>query len=550
MLQSLRVTNFAIIDELEVEFEKGLTTITGETGAGKSILLGALKLVLGDRADMKSLKNQKNKGIIEATFQIKELDLQTFFSEYELDYDPETIIRRELLPSGKSRAFINDTPVNINTLQKLSEQLIDIHSQFNTAKIIENDYQLHILDAYAQDQKEIKSYQKDFTTYSSLQNELERLKSQRQEMANNHDYNVYLLEELSQAELKKDELESLEVEAKTLNHAEDILLNLAEITQRFEGDEFGLLAVLREAEQKLDKISDFSEDFSTLHKRLISVRIELEDVQQELEEELSSLEANPERLNEINERLDLLQNLLRKHQVQTIDELLAIEENLAQQSFGLENIEESIAKKEKELIALENILEEKAQKLHTTREKSITKVEKYLMNTLQQLGMPNAVLTIHLQTLTRFTSTGKSKVEFLFSANKGLEPKNIEKAVSGGERSRLMLAIKKLLAEHLHLPTLILDEIDTGISGKVANDTGLVMKEMAKNMQLLVITHLPQVASKGNQQYKVYKTTSKNSTSTQIKKLNHQERLNEIAQMISGSTVTPSALDQAETLMQ
>lgn len=550
MLQSLRVTNFAIIDELEVEFEKGLTTITGETGAGKSILLGALKLVLGDRADMKSLKNQENKGIIEATFQIKELDLQTFFSEYELDYDPETIIRRELLPSGKSRAFINDTPVNINTLQKLSEQLIDIHSQFNTAKIIENDYQLHILDAFAQDQKEIKSYQKDFTTYSSLQNELERLKSQRQEMANNHDYNVYLLEELSQAELKKDELESLEVEAKTLNHAEDILLNLAEITQRFEGDEFGLLAVLREAEQKLDKISSFSEDFSTLHKRLISVRIELEDVQQELEEELSSLEANPERLNEINERLDLLQNLLRKHQVQTIDELLVIEENLAQQSFGLENIEESIAKKEKELIALENLLEEKAQKLHTTREKSIPKVEKYLMNTLQQLGMPNAVLTIHLQTLTRFTSTGKSKVEFLFSANKGLEPKNIEKAVSGGERSRLMLAIKKLLAEHLHLPTLILDEIDTGISGKVANDTGLVMKEMAKNMQLLVITHLPQVASKGNQQYKVYKTTSENSTSTQIKKLNHQERLNEIAQMISGSTVTPSALEQAETLMQ
>ncbi len=550
MLQSLRVTNFAIIDELEVEFEKGLTTITGETGAGKSILLGALKLVLGDRADMKSLKNQENKGIIEATFQIIELDLQTFFSEYELDYDPETIIRRELLPSGKSRAFINDTPVNINTLQKLSEQLIDIHSQFNTAKIIENDYQLHILDAYAQDQKEIKSYQKDFTTYSSLQNELERLKSQRQEMANNHDYNVYLLEELSQAELKKDELESLEAEAKTLNHAEDILLNLAEITQRFEGDEFGLLAVLREAEQKLDKISSFSEDFSTLHKRLISVRIELEDVQQELEEELSSLEANPERLNEINERLDLLQNLLRKHQVQTIDELLAIEENLAQQSFGLENIEESIAKKEKELIALENLLEEKAQKLHTTREKSIPKVEKYLMNTLQQLGMPNAVLTIHLQTLTRFTSTGKSKVEFLFSANKGLEPKNIEKAVSGGERSRLMLAIKKLLAEHLHLPTLILDEIDTGISGKVANDTGLVMKEMAKNMQLLVITHLPQVASKGNQQYKVYKTTSENSTSTQIKKLNHQERLNEIAQMISGSTVTPSALEQAETLMQ
>lgn len=550
MLQSLRVTNFAIIDELEVEFEKGLTTITGETGAGKSILIGALKLVLGERADMKLLKNQENKGIIEAIFQIKDLGLQTFFSEHELDYDQETIIRRELLPSGKSRAFINDTPVNINLLQKLSEQLIDIHSQFNTAKIIENNYQLHVLDAYAQDQLDIQSYQKEFTSYSLLQNEVELLKTQRQEMANNHNYNAYLLEELTKAELKKHELECLEEEAKTLSHAEDILANLAETSHLFQDEEFGLLTVLREVEQRLNKISSFSENLSTLYNRLLTARIELEDVQQDLEGELSSFEANPERLIEINERLDLLHNLLRKHQAQTIEELLEIEEKLAEQNFGLENIEETIARKEKDLVKLENLLEQKSLKLHKTREQSIPKVEKYIMQTLRQLGMPNAVLSIRLQTLPRFTSTGKSKVEFLFSANKGSEPKNIEKAVSGGERSRLMLAIKKLLAEHLQLPTLVLDEIDTGISGKIANDTGLVMKEMAKNMQLFVITHLPQVASKGNNQYKVYKTIDKNSASTKIKKLDHQERLNEIAQMISGSSVTDSALEQAKALMQ
>lgn len=548
MLQHLRVENFAIIDHLEVDFEQGLTTITGETGAGKSILLGALKLVLGERADLKSLKNQSSKGIIEATFDISKLNLKSFFEDHELDFENETIIRRELLVSGKSRAFINDTPVNIATLQSLSDQLIDIHSQFNTAKILDNQFQLQIVDAYAQHQSILDEYQQNFLNYQQTKTEIEDLKNQLQQLSNDRDYKAFLLQELDDANLVSDELEDLENESKTLSHAEEIILHLNDAFQNLENEQ-GLIANLREIQQKFTKIETYSDEFTNLSERISSARIELEDISNEIENKVNSLEANPERLLEVNERIDLIQNLFRKHQVQSIQELLVIQDELTQQTSGFEHIQQSIEEKEKSLEKIDKTLNDLAEKLHQNRQKSLPKVQDYIHQTLTQLGMSNAQLSINLIKIDAFNKTGKDKIEFLFSANKGIEPRDLEKAVSGGERSRLMLAIKKLLAEHLKLPSLILDEIDTGISGKVANDTGLVMKEMAQNMQLLVITHLPQVASKGNQQYKVYKSSDENSTTTQIKVLNEEERLNEIAQMISGSSITESALDQAKALM-
>lgn len=549
MLQHLRVENFAIIDHLEVDFEQGLTTITGETGAGKSILLGALKLVLGERADLKSLRNQESKGIIEATFDLSKLNLRAFFDEHELDYDDETIIRRELLVSGKSRAFINDTPVTIASLQELADQLIDIHSQFNTAKILDNEFQLQIVDAYAQQQTTLATYQLQFEKYQQTKNDILRLTQTLQQLANDRDYKQFLLQELDEAKLQLNELEDLETESKSLTHAEEIILQLNDAYQLLENEQ-GILSNLREVQSKISRVENFADQLSNLQQRMQAVRIELDDISGEIEKQVQHFEANPERLSFLNERIDLIQNLLRKHQVSTVADLLAIQQQLNEETASLDDIQQAIKAKETILLELENQLEGLATSLHNNRQISLEAVETYIHQTLEKLGMPNARLQIELTKVDSFTKTGKDKIAFLFSANKGIEPRDLEKAVSGGERSRLMLAIKKLLAEHLNLPTLILDEIDTGISGKVANDTGLVMKEMAENMQLLVITHLPQVASKGNHQYKVYKSNDDETTKTQIKPLNKTERLNEIAQMISGSTITESALEQAKMLMQ
>lgn len=549
MLKTLRVNNFAIIDQLEIDFHQGMTTITGETGAGKSILLGALKLVLGERADLKALKNSNEKCIIEAVFDIKNLDLQEFFEENDLDYEDESILRRELLPSGKSRAFINDTPVKINDLHLLSEQLIDIHSQFNTPKIFEHDFQLSMLDIYGENKDLLKKYKKLYTDYVSVKKKIKEAQYSLENQSQDLDYKLHLWEELSNANLRVDELENLEAEIKSLANVEEILATLGEAYQFLDHPEMGIVSQLNEASNKINKISGYASDIEDLYQRMISSKIELDDIASELQARIESTELNPEKLQELNERFDLLHRLLRKHNSNTIEDLIIVRDQLETQTSGFDNLSDLIIQLTKQLNSISTDLEKIASKIRKNRLSSIYTIKENILSTLSQLGMENSQLTIQLDEVTDFTPTGKDQVQFLFSANKGMEPRVFEKSVSGGERSRLMLAIKKLLATHTHLPTLILDEIDTGISGKVANETGKVMKTMAENMQLLVITHLPQVASKGNYQIKVYKEVVDDMTKTNVVEMSEDERLKEIAQMISGSDITDAAIDQAKKLM-
>ncbi|MDH1601721.1 MULTISPECIES: DNA repair protein RecN [Empedobacter] len=549
MLKTLRVNNFAIIDQLEIDFHQGMTTITGETGAGKSILLGALKLVLGERADLKALKNVDEKCIIEAVFEIKNLELNDFFEENDLDYEDESILRRELLPSGKSRAFINDTPVKVSILQELSELLIDIHSQFNTPKIFEADFQLSMLDIYGENKDLLKEYKKDFNHYISTKKKIKDAQNSLENQSQDLEYKLHLWEELNNASLKNEELEELEIEIKSLSNVEEIISTLNETYQFLEHPEMGIISQLNEASNKLNKISDYNSQYNSIYERLISSKIELQDISGEMSSLIDSTEINPERLQEITDRYDLIHKLLRKHNVISVEELIAKRDELESQTSGFDNLSDLIIHLNKELNSISEKLEKQVIKIRKNRISSIEIIRKNILNTLSQLGMENSQLTIQLNETTDFTATGKDEVLFLFSANKGMEPRIFEKSVSGGERSRLMLAIKKLLATHQHLPTLILDEIDTGISGKVANETGKVMQTMAENMQLLVITHLPQVASKGNYQLKVYKEVVNETTQTNVIELSQQQRLEEIAQMISGSELTDAAINQAKELM-
>ncbi|WP_291059921.1 MULTISPECIES: DNA repair protein RecN [unclassified Empedobacter] len=549
MLKTLRVNNFAIIDQLEIDFHQGMTTITGETGAGKSILLGALKLVLGERADLKALKNIDEKCIIEAVFEIKNLELNDFFEENDLDYEDESILRRELLPSGKSRAFINDTPVKVSILQELSELLIDIHSQFNTPKIFEADFQLSMLDIYGENKDLLKEYKKDFNHYISTKKKIKDAQNSLENQSQDLEYKLHLWEELNNASIKNEELEELEIEIKSLSNVEEIISTLNETYQFLEHPEMGIISQLNEASNKLNKISDYNSQYNSIYERLISSKIELQDISGEMSSLIDSTEINPERLQEITDRYDLIHKLLRKHNVISVEELIAKRDELESQTSGFDNLSDLIIHLNKELNSISEKLEKQVIKIRKNRISSIEIIRKNILNTLSQLGMENSQLTIQLNETTDFTATGKDEVLFLFSANKGMEPRIFEKSVSGGERSRLMLAIKKLLATHQHLPTLILDEIDTGISGKVANETGKVMQTMAENMQLLVITHLPQVASKGNYQLKVYKEVVNETTQTNVIELSQQQRLEEIAQMISGSELTDAAINQAKELM-
>ena len=549
MLKTLRVNNFAIIDQLEIDFQPGMTTITGETGAGKSILLGALKLVLGERADLKALKNSDEKCIIEAVFDIADLGLQEFFEEHDLDYEDESILRRELLPSGKSRAFINDTPVKITDLHLLSEQLIDIHSQFNTPKIFEHDFQLSMLDIYGENKDLLKKYRKSYHEYVAIKKKIKEAQYSLENQTQDLDYKLHLWEELSNANLREDELEFLETEIKALSNVEEILATLGEAYQFLDHPEMGIVSQLNEASNKLNKITGFSQDLEDLYERMISSKIELDDIASELQMKIDATELNPEKLMELNERFDLLHRLLRKHNVNTIAELIEVRDQLETQTSGFDNLSDLIIQLTKQLNVVTDELEKYVVRIRKNRISSIDTIRENILSTLAQLGMENSQLLIQLEETPEFNLHGKDQVHFLFSANKGMEPRVFEKSVSGGERSRLMLAIKKLLATHTHLPTLILDEIDTGISGKVANETGKVMQTMADNMQLLVITHLPQVASKGNHQLKVYKEVVNDNTKTNVIQLTENQRLEEIAQMISGSDITDAAIDQAKKLM-
>ncbi len=549
MITSLSIENFALIEKLSIRFDTGFSIITGETGAGKSILLGALGLVLGKRADLSSLKNKNEKCIIEAHFEIKNYNLKPFFNDNDLDFEEETIIRREILPSGKSRAFINDTPVNLNELQQLSYFLLDIHSQHQTQELSEEAAQFQIIDAIASNFDLISQYSNLLKDYKKSKLDLKSKTDHLQTILNEQDYNTFLLEELLLANLKSGEQTVLEAEYEKLNSVEFIKENISKALTLSNDDQIGVLLNLKEIKSSIQKIANFSSNYKHLSERIESVSIEFDDIEKELSQLSETIESNPNELEIINQKLQVIYNLQKKHQVSSIDELLLIQNDLDNKVVSILTFETEIEKIKLILNDLEIELNEKANTINSNRKKSIPVLTDKLTFILSQLGMPNARFDLKLIKKETFLINGKDELQFLFSANKGSDYGFLKKVASGGEMSRIMLAVKAILAQYSNLPTLIFDEIDTGVSGEIANKMGEIMKQMSTTMQIFAITHLPQIASKGKSHFKVFKSIANNQTQTEIKLLNTEERVLEIAQMLSGSTISESALNHAKELL-
>lgn len=548
MLSRIVIKNFALIDSLEIDWKSGLQVITGETGAGKSIILGALRLILGERADLKSINNSQNKSVVEAEFQLNP-ELKSFFEENDLDFDTHTFIRREILPSGKSRAFINDVPVTLEVLKGLSEKVIDIHSQFETANLFTEEFQFKILDGLASNQKNVQSYYESYQELKRLQRRLEEAKHQLVEGIKEADYKNFLLGELQALELASINWEDLQDQLQLQEHAETISEHLSDIFGRIDQEEVGLLDTLLEVRSKLSRVADLSHQFTEDRDRFESIFVEFKDVLFELQNKAEQVHVNPQQLQALQEQVNKINALLLKHNVTTVEELLAIQAELEAQQEGFHNLESEIAELEASITEQEKVLDKKASSLSEKRLKASKVFVKKMEELLKKLGLEKAKLEVALTDTDQFTRWGKQKIEILFQANAGFPMNPIQNAISGGERSRVMLAVKKIMSESLALPTLILDEIDTGVSGRIAEEMGKVMKEMAENMQLIVITHLPQVAAKGDHNYKVKKQDVNGKTRSTIVSLSEDETLHEIASLLSGSKITEAALLQAKSLM-
>ena len=549
MLNRIFIQNFALIDQLEIHLQKGLQVITGETGAGKSIILGALRLIMGERADLKNFADLESKSIVETEFKISK-NLQDFFTENDLDFDENTIIRREILPSGKSRAFVNDVPVTLDILKELSEKLVDIHSKFETSNLFSEAYQFKIIDGLSENKNLIENYQNDFSELLKLKKEVEKLKNQLSEGNKESDYKQFLLEELEAANLENVNYELLQSQISLAENKGTISELLAQIFARTDQDEVGVFDSLYDIKNKLNKIAELSLQFSEINQRFEENYIELKDTLFQLQNEAENIDTNSEDLLALQEQNDRINALFLKHKVSEIDDLLQLKNELSAEQSSFVDLETKISSLEKEIISLENSLEKQTKVLTKNREKAIPVFKNKIENLLQQLGLEKAKVEVELTSTKDFVLFGKEKIQLLFQANSGFPLKPIQSAISGGERSRVMLAIKKLMAENAELPTLILDEIDTGVSGRIADEIGNVMQEMAGNMQLIVITHLAQVAAKGNNNYKVLKSDIAGKTQTQIVSLNQEEKLTEIAQLLSGSKITDAAILQAKELMR
>ena len=549
MLNRIFIQNFALIDQLEIHLQKGLQVITGETGAGKSIILGALRLIMGERADLKNFADLESKSIVETEFKISK-NLQDFFTENDLDFDENTIIRREILPSGKSRAFVNDVPVTLDILKELSEKLVDIHSQFETSNLFSEAYQFKIIDGLSENKNLIENYQNDFSELLKLKKEVEKLKNQLSEGNKESDYKQFLLEELEAANLENVNYELLQSQISLAENKGTISELLAQIFARTDQDEVGVFDSLYDIKNKLNKIAELSLQFSEINQRFEENYIELKDTLFQLQNEAENIDTNSEDLLALQEQNDRINALFLKHKVSEIDDLLQLKNELSAEQSSFVDLETKISSLEKEIISLENSLEKQTKVLTKNREKAIPVFKNKIENLLQQLGLEKAKVEVELTSTKDFVLFGKEKIQLLFQANSGFPLKPIQSAISGGERSRVMLAIKKLMAENAELPTLILDEIDTGVSGRIADEIGNVMQEMSENMQLIVITHLAQVAAKGNNNYKVLKSDIAGKTQTQIVPLNQEEKLTEIAQLLSGSKITDAAILQAKELMR
>ena len=549
MLASLSINNFALIEKLNIDFSDKLSIITGETGAGKSILLGALGLVLGKRADLSSLKNKEEKCIIEANFEISNYNLQDIFTEIDVDYADVTILRREILPTGKSRAFVNDSPVNLQQLQDLSEFLLDIHSQHQTQELSDEVYQFQIIDAIAGIQDVINNYQNKLKEYKKSKALLNQLLLDQSNAIKEFDYNSFLLEELLSAKLISGEQADLETSYEALNNVEFIKENIVKSLQIAEDEQIGVKHNLKEIKNLLQKNIGFSENYNQLFERINSVLIEFDDIFGEIEQNAETLASDPEKLEIINQKLQNIYNLQKKHNVQTIDELLIIQNELDQKVVAVSDLEIRIKKGEQVIKKFEEELNVFAKKITNERNKAIPILSEKIVKILEQLGMPNARFKIDLLPKESFLGNGKDEISFLFSANKGTDFGFLKKVASGGELSRIMLAVKAILAQYSKLPTIIFDEIDTGVSGEIANKMAEIMKLMSNEMQVFAITHLPQIAAKGTQHYKVFKYSQGNNTISELKLLNQDERIIEIAEMLSGKDISDSAMIHAKALL-
>lgn len=550
MLQKLSIRNYALIDSLDIELDQGLNIITGETGAGKSIILGALSLILGQRAESKYFFNQDKKCVIEGTFLLADEKLKSAFEANDLDFSKESILRREISMDGKSRSFVNDTPVNLAILKLIGEQLIDIHSQQATREINDADFQLLIVDSLADHAQLLTAYRTGFRQLKQDQQQLKELISKADEARSKQDYEQFLFNELEQASLKLGEQEELEQELDKLTHAETIKRNLLLATGLLEENETAALGLLKEAGLQLNAIEKFDPAIAALQVRLRSSIIEIKDIAQEIASIEEDTLHNAERLTFIQQRLDIFYSLQQKHRVSNNEELLTIQQQLEENLTQLLSSDEHIEQLKNTIVLLQSALTQQAQKLSTNRKKAIQLVEIETGKTLQQVGMPNAKIVLNQQLLGQLNKDGLDEISLLFTANAGQAPAPVSKVASGGELSRLMLAIKALLAKHTSLPTLIFDEIDTGISGETALKVGKVIAELGQHMQVLSITHLPQIAAKGHSHYFVYKNETSDKTTTGIRKLNQEERIHAIAEMLSGKNPGASALQNAKELLK
>lgn len=549
MLQSLSIQNYALINDLNIVFDNGLSIITGETGAGKSILLGALSLLVGQRADTSVLLNKSKKCVVEGVFKINEYNLKSFFEQNEIDYDNLVIIRREILDNGRSRAFVNDMPVNLNILKDLGDRLVDIHSQHQNSYLADNQFQLRVIDILAKNSKLLDSYKNSFQKYNELKHALSELEEKSAKEKSDLDYYQFQFDELENAHLQADEQTILEEELKILSHAEEIKTTILNISGILNAESSGAVNQIKEASYLSGKIKNLFTKISSVYERLNSVYIEIKDIASETENLGESVELDPSRLEHVKTRLDNIYSLCQKHKVSNCNELINLRDSFKEKIYKISNFDEQLENLTKQLNSEKQQLSTLAVQLTNARKCAIPGFEEQIISILGQLGMPNAVFSVKIDAANDFMSSGCDKISFLFSANKQVEMMDIARIASGGEISRFMLAVKSIIASSLAMPAVIFDEIDAGVSGEIADKVGNIMKQMSDVMQVISITHLPQVASKGRNHYLVFKTDDEKTSTTHIKLLKGEDRVVEIAKMLSGEQISEAAIKNARVLL-
>ena len=549
MLKSLTIKNYLLIDELSVSFNNGFTVITGETGAGKSVLVGGISLILGKRADLSVNRDKSQKCIIEGVFDIGSYNLKSLFDDQELDYDTETILRREISSSGKSRAFINDSPVNLGQLSAIGSKIIDIHSQYQNLEILEDDFQFNILDSISNNNDNVLEYENLLHSYKTKKEDLNFLINERKNLIQSIDYNRFILDEIDNSKVLNENLEDLENTQSSLSNFEEISSELNFSSQLINNEDLGIVSNLLKLKNSISKISENSKKYKLISERINSLKIEMDDIAFEIDSILNSLEQNPEKLNNVIAKIDSINNLFRKHSISSIRDLVEFRDKLALKVESTENIDQKISNLEKECLSLKDQIKQIGQKIHECRLSVIPDFISRIEHVLNDLGMKNSKFKIDLILSDKFYKKGMDEIQFLFKANKGYDFKKIKEAASGGEMSRIMLAIKSIMANYNQLPSIIFDEIDTGVSGEISKKMGKIMKNLGSKLQTFSITHLPQIAAMGESHFKIYKSDEEGFTKTMMLRLNENDRIVEIAKMLEGNNASESAFIHAKQLL-